>query len=206
MMRSAVILAGGKSKRFGRDKGLAILHGKLLVRHVMDSLLPLVDETIISISKSPGQSAYRKKIRLPVRLVEDRFFELGPLGGLISAFEQARGEYIAVAPCDAPLIMTGLYNMLFELAEGADGAVPVINGYYEPLHAVYQRKRMLAAMEKVLAGGKTKPVEAYRHMRIVDADEGRVRRTDPRLDSFVNLNTPADLRRAQSKQSRPVEH
>lgn len=201
-MRSAVILAGGKSSRFGRDKGLARLGGKPLVRRVADGLRPVVDETIISISSRNGQQAYRSRPPPHARFVEDRFADIGPLGGLITAFEEAGGEYVAVAPCDAPFIKPALYGMLFELAQGTDGAVPVVGGYFEPLNAVYRRQGMLPAMKRALAEGLTKPVDAYRHLDILAVGERSLRRADPGLESFVNLNTPEALGRARGRMRR----
>lgn len=199
--RSAVILAGGKSSRFGQDKGLAVLQGKRLVCWVVDKLLPMVDETVVSLSGEKQELLYRKAVPSPVRFIEDDYFELGPLGGLISAFEQLKCDYIAVAPCDAPFIKPALYELLFELAEGTDGAVPFFGGHYEPLHAVYNRDRMLPAMKKMLGGGRKKLTEAYPHLEIVEVDERRIRRIDPELESFLNLNTPLDMGRAKSKKN-----
>jgi molybdopterin-guanine dinucleotide biosynthesis protein A len=84
-------------------------------------------------------------------------------------------------------------------AKGRGGAVPVVRGYQEPLHAVYKRTSALDAFETALSMGKRRPTDAYRGLDLVCVPEGVLKELDPRLDSFWNLNTPEDLAQAEMR-------
>lgn len=199
-LRSGIILAGGKSSRMGRerDKGLMKFGNKLLISYVMDILSPHVDEIIISLSK---KMSYRYSIMMKtdVTFIEDKYENIGPIGGILSSFEIVRGEYVAVAPCDSPFIGSKLYPLLFELAKDHDGAVPKIGEYFEPLHAVYKRETTLNAMKKVMVEGKLKPIDAYSFLDLNFVNQEELVKIDPELKSFTNINTLKDLEKSLMK-------
>jgi molybdopterin-guanine dinucleotide biosynthesis protein A len=193
-LRSGIILAGGKSSRMGKeiDKGLMDFSGKPLIVWVLEILSPVVDELIISLSEGK-KSEYLEIINVNVKVVEDIYPNIGPLGGLLSSFSKASGDYIAVAPCDSPFIVPKFYPLLFELAKDHDGAVPKLGKYYEPLHAVYKRKSTYHAMKKAFKIGKLKPIDAYQYLNLTFASEKHLGLIDPNLTSFTNINTILDL-------------
>lgn len=190
-MRSAVLLAGGKGARMGSEKCLVTLEGRPLALWVLDALASVTDEVIVSVSTSPSREVLDALEGL--KAVMDDVEGLGPLGGLRSALGAAGGEYVAVAPCDVPLVRPDVYEVLFREAEGRDGAVPVVGGYYEPLVAVYRREAFLKAAEKVMDGGGIRPVMTYEHMDVAFVPEEALKQADPGLESFLNVNTPGDL-------------
>lgn len=192
-MRSGIILAGGKSSRMGCAKELLRLDDKPMISWVAERLSSLVDEVILSVSKEDLEYA----LEMPVRVAVDSTNGLGPISGLQSSFKMAKGEYVAVAPCDTPFILPELYKLLLESADGLDGAVPKVNGMYEPLCAVYRRGSMLEAIEKVLSSHEKRPIDTYQYLKIVEIDEKRIRQVDPCLLSFLNINTIEEFEFAQ---------
>jgi len=195
---SGVVLAGGQSKRLGREKGLALLGGKALVNHVIRAMSGLVDEMIVSVAKGRTAS-YGSAIVEDVRIVEDSHVKVGPLEGLISGFGAAKGEYVLVAPCDTPLLKARVCGTVLEKALDRDGAVPVVNGYYEPLHGAYRRQAGLRAFDKTLKSGRRRVSDAYSLMTLAEVDEATLRRIDPALESFWNMNTERDLHEAEKR-------
>ncbi len=138
-MRSAVILAGGSSKRLGYDKGLRALAGKPLVSYAVDTLRPLVDEVILVVGSDAQRQSYRSILPSHVKICVDVYPGGSPLVGLITGLTEARGDYAFVTGCDMPFISRGPVELLFSRAEGRGGAVFLKpNGWIEPLLAVYR--------------------------------------------------------------------
>jgi molybdopterin-guanine dinucleotide biosynthesis protein A len=196
-MKSAVVLAGGKSTRYGIDKALVQFRGKPLVMWVISALSDVVDEVILSISSEHDPSKFKELVGREVIIVKDEQPGLGPVSGLIPSISQASGEYVAVAPCDSPFIKTELYSLLFEKVQGYDGAVPFINNFWEPLHAVYRGKAYVQSLKKAQSQGKFRPVDTYSSLNIQKVTEEEVRNIDKELLSFFNINSIADHKKAE---------
>lgn len=195
-MKSGIILAGGKSQRFGKNKALVDLHGKTLVKWVIEAIDCVVDEVLLSLSYESDVLEFREIVDEKVIIVKDIKPNLGPISGLLSSLKEAKGEYTAVAPCDSPFIRPELYTILFEKAKEYDGAVPFLNDYWEPLHAVYKTDSFLESLEKLLSHGKKRPVEAYPYLDIKKLMQKEIKIVDPNLLTFFNINTKNDLAKA----------
>jgi molybdopterin-guanine dinucleotide biosynthesis protein A len=195
-MKSAVILAGGKSTRMGINKCTVLFHGKPLIYWPISLLKEVVDEVIISVSMNNDASALKNYFKEDVSIINDEQSDFGPLMGILSSFRGAQGEFVALAPCDSPLIQVGLYERLFELARGNEGAVPMVNGFWEPLHGVYKRESMISAINKVIKNGKARPIDTYEFLNIQKLTQDEIMTFDPSLASFVNINFLSDLQKA----------
>lgn len=195
-MKSAVILAGGKSTRMGFDKRKAKFRGKSLVYWSYQALEDIVDEVILSVAQNGEMSELESNFGEKVIIARDEKPDMGPIYGILMSFQKAKGEYVAVSPCDSPFIKTELYIRLFELANGFDGAVPMINNYWEPLHAVYRREAMIQAIEKTFAEGRRSVTNTFKYLNIKKLSENEVRNFDPELLSFTNINSRKDLEKA----------
>lgn len=194
-MKSGIVLAGGKSSRFGTNKALVQFHGKPLVKWVIEPMGKVVDEIILSLSSEPDIPNFVETIGIDIKMVKDVHPGLGPISGLLSSFKEAKGEYVAVAPCDSPFIKPELYELLFEKAKGYDGAVPFINNFWEPIHAVYKRKTFITAMEEALHEGKKRPADTYPYLNIQKVTQDEIKVVDPEAISFFNINTVDDLKK-----------
>jgi molybdopterin-guanine dinucleotide biosynthesis protein A len=181
---SLVILAGGLSRRMGRDKAALPAGNGTLIAHLARRLAPVVDEIIVaSGSMTPN---------LPdVRLVADREPGLGPLAGMHAGFTAARRPHVWVVACDLPDVEPAVVTLLQEMAAAYDGVVPRIGGEPQGVCALYQRS-LAARIDALLNAGERsiKSLLAASNICYVAPDELRV--VDPQLRSFRNINTPAD--------------
>ena len=198
---SGAVLSGGQSSRMGQEKGLMKLGEISLVERVAAAVSEVADEVIIAVAPSMIQ-AYRSALDSQYKIVGDKQRDQGPIFGLISGLSSASGDYVVVCPCDTPLVRPEVLKMIREKAVGFDGAVPVIRGYLEPLVACYSRTICLSAFEKKASSGAMKLVDALEGLKIVRVPEQSIRRLDPELESFWNLNTPADLAEAKRRLER----
>lgn len=197
-MLTGVVLSGGEGSRMGQDKGLVNLRGDPMLSYVIDAMLGLVNEVVISVAK--GQSSkYDEYAEIGFEVVEDRNPGFGPIEGILCALKASRGEYVLICPCDTPFLKREICELLLTKASGKDGAVPIIREKFEPVHGAFKKDRAIAAFESVVSEGKRKPSAAYPKLDLVFVDEPTIRKIDPELESFWNLNTPEDLRLAEKK-------
>ncbi len=196
-MRSGIILAGGRSTRFGGgEKSLRAVEGKPMICRVREALLPVVDELIVSV-RDEGQ----RDLVFPFlsdgtqTFAYDRLRDIGPLAGVREALKAARGEYVFIAACDMPYVNSRVIDLLFEKARGHDAAVPKGPGeFLEPLHAVYRREPMIRAVDESLAAGEHRIASPLRHLKdVVYVSYGEIKAVDPELKTFRNINRAEDM-------------
>src|SRR6266550_919441 len=181
---SLVILAGGLSRRMGRDKAALPAGEGTLIEHLARRLAPVVDETIIA-GRSAGHTL------AGVTAVDDRYPGLGPLAGIHAGLLAARFPLVWVVGCDLPDVDPGLAALLCGLAGDVDAVVPRIDSEPQGVCAVYDRA-LAPRIDRLLAAGerRVKMLLAASKVRYVTPAE--LRAVDPELLSFRNINTPAD--------------
>lgn len=193
-----VINAGGQSRRMGTAKALLPVppHGTPLIAHIAARLAPLAADALVVVTNEP---ALPQAAQLPpgTIFVADAYPDTGTLGGIATGLQQA-SEWALVVACDLPLVSAGLCAMLAGLAgeqvegqERWDAVVPVVDGYEEPLHALYHR-RCLPAIEARLAAGQRRVISFMPDVRTLYVQEEQLRAADPQLHSFFNTNTPEE--------------
>jgi molybdopterin-guanine dinucleotide biosynthesis protein A len=196
--RSAIVLAGGVSSRFGQDKGTLEIANKPLIRYVVDAVSPLVNETIVVTSSQERVAKYVKIVSGYARFAVDLCESKGPLIGALTGFETAHGKYALLLPFDTPFVSREVVSLLFELCLGKAAAIPRWpNEHIEPLHAIYQTKAALEAAKIAVGEGKLNVramIEKLRGVRYVSTLV--IQQLDPELKTFFNVNTPVDLKRA----------
>ena len=200
MKKSAIILAGGFSKRFGRDKGLVELGGKPLIFHVLDRVARVVDESLVVVSSESQRDAFTPFVGPETKVVIDKYSLQSPIVGALTGFETASGEYSLLLPCDTPFVSKEIASLLFDLCVNRGAVVPRWpNRYIEPLHAVYYTKSALNASETAYKEKKLDLRSVIANLREVRYISTLVlQQMDPKLVTFFNVNTPEDLKRAES--------
>ena len=190
---SVVILAGGHSRRLGRDKSLLPVGGEPLLARTVHRLAPLSDDVIVVTN-----DAHRyKPLDLPVRLVPDDQPGVGSLMGVYSGLRAARHPLALTVGCDMPFLNVPLLHYMLSLAPGYDVVIPRVEGLMEPLHAVY-RETCLGPMERLLEAGRRQIIAFFGQVRVRHVEEDEVDRFDPQRLSFVNVNTPEDWAEVQA--------
>jgi molybdopterin-guanine dinucleotide biosynthesis protein A len=200
-IRSAIILAGGRSTRFGgEEKSLKLVNGKRMICRVMDALCPVVDEVIISVRDERQQDLLYPFIS-GHEFVFDEVRDIGPLSGINAGLERAKGDYVAIVACDMPMISTPVVELLFEKAEGHDAAVPRHPGdLIEPLHAVYKKGPMLRAVKESIEAGERKISSPLKLLKdVVYVSDEEIKKVDRELDTFLNVNRAEDMERIGPK-------
>lgn len=200
MTNSAVILAGGYSRRFGSDKGLVDLAGKPLVLHVIDRVSELVDEILLIVSSENQKKNFEPILQNKAKLVIDRYESQSPLVGTITGFATAKGDQSILLPCDTPLVSEQIISLLLDMSKDCNAAIPRWpNGYIEPLQAVYNTKAALTAAKTALTQGKRNMQSMIDNLTQVRYVSTMVlKHLEPELTSFFNVNTPQDLKKAEA--------
>ncbi len=198
-MDSALILAGGASTRFGRPKALVVVAGWTIVERVVETLAPFAGEVVISVADAPMAETLRPLIPTAT-FVADRRRAQGPIEGILRGIGVARGERLLVAPCDAPLLRPELYRLLLTSLGTREAAVPKLD-VFDPVRAVYR----VAALRRIFSEADValpSPSSLVDRLDAVFVPENELRAVDPRLDSFVDVNTRADLDEVLAKLER----
>ena len=183
-MSTAVILAGGKSSRMGRDKTQLIYEGKTLLAGAVERFSASFDQVYLSIGdpeKYPDISAER---------VIDLYPGCGPMAGIHAALAMTSCDALVVAPCDAPYYCKELAQYLAAQYEPELDALVLLDdeGRAQPLSGIYSRS-CLPVLEQHLKTDRLKIMRMLEDMRLKkvvlpEALNSRV---------FENLNTPEDM-------------
>ena len=189
---SGIVMAGGKSRRFGRDKALVPLMGQPLLFRVGERLAKVCQEVIVV---GPPE---RKRLLPDACVVQDIFQDAGPLAGLHAALNRARHRWSIVVACDMPFLNPALLRYLLSLREGYDVVLPRHGGYTQQLHAAYSRS-CLPHIETQLTKGDYKIDRFFPAVRVRYVDEPELRLHDELLRSFLNVNTPEALAEAEAQ-------
>ncbi len=196
---SGVILAGGKSTRLGLDKAFLRLGSQTLIERTVEKLRHLSTDIIV-VTNSPARY---EPLSLPVRLVGDIEAGEGSLMGIYSGLQAARHPLALAVACDMPFLNLPLLRYMILMTHGHDVVVPYLDGYLEPLHAIYGRS-CLAAMKIALQAGERRIVAFFDHVRVRHLDVQEIDIFDPHHLSMFNVNTRDDWRRVRELVSQQV--
>ena len=190
----AAILCGGRASRMGTDKALVTLGGLPLVERVRAQVQGLVGR-VVAVGGSSAVS------RLGFDMVPDRYPGANSMGGIATALGYAReccgeGSWVLALACDLPFLEPRLLAHLADLRSGHDVVVPRVAAGYEPLCALY-RTTCLPTMEELIHQDHLRIITVFDRVRTREVEETELRRFDPGLCSFINLNRPEDLERAR---------
>ena len=197
-MRGALVLAGGRSKRFGRNKAFVKLGGRPLLLHILNAAMDVADEILVAIGREHRVDSYTRLVPESVRVLRDRTHEKSPLVGMITGFQAMKSEYSLVLSCDTPFVKQRVLEYVFKRAAGSDAAIPRwMSGGLEPLQSVYRVRSALPAAKVAQSERGFRNVDMIRRLRKVTyIPVGVLKRFDSNLITFFNVNTRTDLRRA----------
>ncbi len=190
---TGIVLAGGRSRRFGKDKAFELIGRESLVQSAVHRLRGL-RETILVTNELLAQQM--DAVRMDARVISDLQNGQGPLGGIHAGLLAATGHHSLVVACDMPFLNCGLLQYLLNLRTGFDVVIPRLSGKLEPLHAVYS-KDCLPAIERHLQEGRLVAYCFLDCVRVRFVEQDEVERFDPWHLSFFNVNSPADMKKAR---------
>jgi len=185
---AGVILAGGKSSRFGSNKALALHQGAALIQTITRRLAGLFPETLL-ITNTPENYAF-----LGWPMAADHYHNCGPLAGIHAALRTISQPRAFVCGCDMPLVNQDLIRFLCQLPGDHEVVLPWLPEGPEPLYAVYSKKA-LPIIEKNLALNQCKIGTLYEKLRIRKVTAEEILQILPDLTTFQNINHQHDLAR-----------
>jgi molybdopterin-guanine dinucleotide biosynthesis protein A len=166
----------------GRPKQLVDLGGRAMVEHVIAALSGVVDEVVL-IGNGPVPTVVERLAR-----VADAAGFRGPMAGLLGALRSRRDAAWIMAPCDLPLLEPAAIEWLVgSRRDGAVAVMPAINGFVEPLLALYEPTAL-----DVIARAAAVGIHALHRL----AADPRVVTVEPPQSlerSWFNANTPQEL-------------
>lgn len=187
---SVIVLAGGHSRRFGRDKALLPWEGRTLIEHVIAQLQTLSDDLLVVTGE---EIRYRDLVRVPI--FSDEIADRGPMAGLYTGLKRARYDDSLVVACDMPWVSAALVQRLVqEIDERVQAIVPEVGGHRVPTLAIYH-KRCLGVIERLLSINRTSLQALLDAVPVRVIPEERLRQCEPDLRSFINLNRWEDWER-----------
>ncbi len=189
---SAVILAGGDSKRMGTNKAFLTLDGKPLVELVFRKLESIFDEILIVTDRVEEFRYLNGKIVSDILHVGEK----NALRGIHSGLFHASSQACFFIGCDMPFISRSLIGHMSKHALNYDAVIPCVGGYFQPLFAFYNRG-ILDLIASFLEEKNFKVTAFYSEIKIREIDEKTITSYDPEMISFFNINTPLDYEKAK---------
>jgi molybdopterin-guanine dinucleotide biosynthesis protein A len=213
--RAALILSGGKARRFQtqnqdwQDKALAELAGKPLLVHAVQNVQGIVDEIVVCVNDEERKVKYAEVLEkhgLSTKIVTDEKIDhiSGPNVAVLSGLKAAKADYCLTLPCDMPFLKPEVADFLFTQADGLEVAVPMWpNGRLETLIMVLQRQTILEITNTLcrLKRPRSDDIPRGASKTLLVSPMNEIKRLDPELKSFININSKEDLKRLQTRRA-----
>jgi molybdenum cofactor guanylyltransferase len=183
---TAFIIAGGKSTRFGQDKLFYKIDGIPLLERVVN-ILKNIFQDIIIIGNDAEKFAY-----LGLESHPDILQGFGPVAGIYTALKISDTEKNFCVAADLPFLSSGLIEYMVSVSESYDIIVPVINGFYEALHAIYS-KNCIDAIKNNLDKGNIQIIKFYEGYKLRKIEESEIKKFADPAQIFKNINSREDL-------------
>lgn len=187
-----IVLAGGRSSRFGSPKAEAVLEGTTLLEHVLATMRRLCSR--VAIVLAPEQDVPVSARDTDITIARDTTTHDGPLAGLLAGLGTIGEGWVFVASCDAPLIQAEVLRLLADRrTPGVQAVFAEVGGVRQPLPCLVSVEA-LPALRTAFEAGERRIRRALEGAPFVTVPEAEVRHADPDLLSFRNVNTRDDLR------------
>ncbi len=177
----------------GVEKALLPFRGTTLLERVVQRLAHLSDDLLI-VSNNPDIQKMAIRATYP-----DLTPGAGPLGGIYTGLHYAKHPAAVIVACDMPFVNPDLLTEEVRLLEAmaVDVVIPAPDGKTEPLHAAYRRDICLPNIRAALDTGLSRLISWHPQVRVHPMEAEAIRAFDPDLISFININTPDELRAAE---------
>jgi molybdopterin-guanine dinucleotide biosynthesis protein A len=187
---AAIVLAGGGSRRFGRDKLVELIDGTRMLDRATDAVRSLAAEILVVVAPTGGPQAPPG-----VTLVRDAEPDAGPLAGLAAGLAQAHAHRILVVAGDMPYLEEAvLGTLLAGLADRAVDAVALVHdGRPRPVPIAIRREPALGAANAALDRGDRRLRALLEDLPTATIPEATWRKLDPTARTLADVDTPADL-------------
>jgi molybdopterin-guanine dinucleotide biosynthesis protein A len=182
---TCAIVAGGGSRRMGRDKATLEFQGKMLIQWVYDEAKKIFDHIIIVSSRHDCFET------LEVPVVRDVLPVSATIVGVVSGLIHAPSPYVVVLPCDTPFVSAEALEYMIGESRGQDIIVPRTIKGYEPLHAIYNRS-CISYMLSNIERNKLSMLDLFPYLSVRELNDHPVF-YNRGVSVFTNINVEADL-------------
>ena len=190
---TGIILAGGENKRLGGENKAFLPLGQNRVFDMVYNLQQKLFDEIVIVTNQPLDY-----LEWNAKIVTDLFDYRSSLTGIHAGLSVIGNDYAFICSCDAPFIKKEMVELILERSSPhIDVVVPEVTKGLEPLCALYS-KRCVEAIARNLKQKKFAIRATYNSLRVKKISEVALRRCDPELHSFFNINTRQDLEEAQT--------
>ena len=186
---TGLVLAGGHSRRMGRDKTVLEFNGQTLLQRTVALLQTIFPSVLVSVR------SLRQDVTVPQ--VVDEYPDAGPLAGLCAGLAKVDTPWVFAAAADMPFLLPEVIRRLAESREGVQAVVPVIQGCPQPLAAYYASSALPELQVSLTMPGKHSLRGALERLTVCRVHDNRLQRVDPSLRSFIDLDTPDDVAAAR---------
>jgi FdhD protein len=190
---AGAVLAGGRSRRMGRDKRTLPIQGQPLLSHAVAALAAVTDEVVVVAATADDPAL--ASLAPPVRTVADLVPDQGPLGGLLTVLTTTAAEVVVVVPGDHPALAPAVLERLVDALVTDPAADAALLGTDErgpqPLVGAY-RPRAAATVRRLLDEGERRARVLVDHLPHVVLAEAVWRELDPAGHTSTDLDTPED--------------
>jgi molybdopterin-guanine dinucleotide biosynthesis protein A len=198
---TGVVLAGGRSLRFGGDKLAMEIGGRPLLHLAIEAAADDVDEVVVVVGASAPDPALPPDLAIPIIVARDAVAGQGPLAGLAAGLAVASHPFALLVGGDQPALQPALLReLLRRIDPGTDFDDPAFdvvgleeNGQLRPLPVALRVATVRPAADVVLASGTRSLVGLFGRLRVENLAPEQWRPLDPRGDSLRDVDTRDDL-------------
>lgn len=192
---SAIVLAGGRSRRFGSDKLQVEIDGRSLLAHAVQAVAQVAGEILVVVG--PGDERALPAAQPPVRRVFDSEPGGGPLVGLLAGLEAAAEPLVVVVGGDMPALAPDVLALMIRMLTTSDQAIGAVvlvaRGRTEPLPAVLRTGAASDVVGRLLADGERNLQSLFVRLPTRAIEEGMWRALDPTGSTVRDVDRPSDL-------------
>jgi len=188
---TGVILAGGSSKRYGKNKAFLKIGSARLIDSIIQEMKTIFRRVILITNEK------KKYEYLEIPMFEDHVKGLGPLGGIYTGLMSMPDQAGFFVACDMPLINRQLVRYMVDIKGNHRAVVPSVADKIEPLHAIYFQS-CLKPIKHLIASNRYQVRLFYDYIPVRYVKEDEIRKFCCPSKAFLNINTPDEFAKIQS--------
>jgi molybdopterin-guanine dinucleotide biosynthesis protein A len=186
---SAIVLAGGRSVRFGRDKLAEPLDGVPLLWRTIEAVGTVAEDVVVVLA--PGAEP---ALPVGVRVAQDAAIGQGPLVGVVAGLEAVRHDAVIVVGGDMPWLRPDVLGLMLASLDGPTASVALeVDGRAQQLPLVVRLEPALSAVRRLVESGERRLGALLESLTSTTIAEADWRAIDPGADTLRDIDAPEDL-------------
>jgi molybdopterin-guanine dinucleotide biosynthesis protein A len=188
---TGIVLAGGRSSRFGSDKMVADYRGRPLLLHAIEAVASVADEIVLVLAPETDPPA---GLAAGVRIARDPAAYGGPLRGLAAGLASVTTDLALVAGGDMPRLSSSVLRKMCRTIESSDAdAVALLEGTKRRPLPLVLRSRVRETVDELLERGERSLKSFLEAVQVSEIQEATWRSIDPDGGTLLDVDRPEDL-------------